>query len=249
MGKHNDVLVSSASQILNQPSSSSSSVLSNEIPEPYGWSTKDPGEGRARALRNSLARVLGWGMPDRLSRQRRQSLDEMAALFEHRTYGAEVNLENRGSTWKKIYLVEYGIARLYRKNDEGRVSIHHFFEEGSAIWPVFARTRSERNTLCLTTVTPCTVWEADFLPFRDCIKQEGEGTWDHFALALMEELAERATMREFERQTLSAEERYQIMVRDYPELVERVPDYQLAAWLGVATATYSRLKNGRSRRH
>lgn len=246
MGKHNDVLVSSASQVLNQPSSSP--CLANEIPDSYGWSTPEPGEGRIRALRNSLARVLGWGIPERLSRPRRQLLDEMTSLFEHRTYGAEVNLEKNDRTWQRIYLVEYGIARLYRKNSAGRTSIHHFFDEGSAIWPVFARTRSERNTLCLTTVTPCTVWEADFKPFRDCIKADGEGAWAHFALALMEELAERSTMREFERQTLSAEERYQIMVRDYPELVERVPDYQLAAWLGVATATYSRLKNGRSRR-
>lgn len=247
MGKRNDVLVSSASQVLNQPSSSP--CLASEIPEAYAWTSQESGDGRVRALRNSLARVLGWGIPDRLSRSRRQLLDDMAALFEHRSYGAEVNLETRNRTWQRIYLVEYGVARLYRKNDEGRVSIHHFFDEGSAIWPVFARTRSERNTLCLTTVTPCTVWEADFRPFRELIKQDGDGAWAHFALALMEELAERSTMREFERQTLSAEERYQIMVRDYPELVERVPDYQLAAWLGVATATYSRLKNGRSRRH
>lgn len=49
-------------------------------------------------------------------------------------------------------------------------------------------------------------------------------------------------MREYHRQTLSARERYQIMVRDYPELIRRIPDFQLAAWLGVAPATFSRLK-------
>ena len=137
MGKRNDVLVSSASQVLNQPSSSP--CLANEIPEAYAWTAQESSDGRVRALPNSLARVLGWGIPDKLSRSRRQLLDEMATLFEHRSYGAEVNLETRNRTWQRIYLVEYGVARLYRKNDEGRVSIHHFFDEGSAIWPVFAR--------------------------------------------------------------------------------------------------------------
>lgn len=247
MGKRNDILVSSAESILNQPASSP--CMASEFTDSYRWPPQVNREGRARSLRNSLARVLGWGMPERLSSSRQALLERMAALFEHKTYGSEVTLEKHNRAWQRIYLVEFGVARLYRQSPDKRVSIHHFFDEGCAIWPVFARTRSERNTLCLTTVTPCTVWEADFFPFRDCIKQDGEGAWAHFALSLMEELAEKSTIREFERQTLSAEERYQIMVRDYPELVQRIPDYQLAAWLGVATATFSRLKNGRSRKH
>ena len=148
MGKRNDILVSSAESILNQPASSP--CMASEFTDSYRWPPQVNREGRARSLRNSLARVLGWGMPERLSSSRQELLERMAALFEHKTYGSEVTLEKHNRAWQRIYLVEFGVARLYRQSPDKRVSIHHFFDEGCAIWPVFARTRSERNTLCLT---------------------------------------------------------------------------------------------------
>lgn len=54
-------------------------------------------------------------------------------------------------------------------------------------------------------------------------------------------------MREFRKQTMPARERYQLLLEEYPELVQRVPDNQLAAWLGVVPATFSRLKNAKNR--
>ncbi|MDX5327925.1 MAG: Crp/Fnr family transcriptional regulator, partial [Marinobacter sp.] len=33
-----------------------------------------------------------------------------------------------------------------------------------------------------------------------------------------------------------------LLVDEYPELIKRVPDNQLASWLGVVPATFSRLK-------
>jgi hypothetical protein len=49
-------------------------------------------------------------------------------------------------------------------------------------------------------------------------------------------------MREYRKHTMSARERYQLLLEEYPELVKRVPDNQLASWLGVVPATFSRLK-------
>ena len=47
-----------------------------------------------------------------------------------------------------------------------------------------------------------------------------------------------------------SQERYRLLLDEYPELIKRVPDNQLASWLGVVPATFSRLKkatgNGRS---
>lgn len=61
-------------------------------------------------------------------------------------------------------------------------------------------------------------------------------------IAVTEELAELTSMREFRKQTMPARERYRILLEEYPELVRRVPDNQLASWLGVVPATFSRLK-------
>lgn len=194
------------------------------------------------ALLNSLSHVFGLRLPDRKDDPDYLFLNAVAGLFHKTTINPETPLERHQQPWVNVYLVQHGVLRLFRETTSGKVAIHHFFNEGDMIWPVFGRTRTVRNTLCLTSVTHCTLWVADFRAFRASIRACSGDRWARFALALTEELAELSTMREFHKRTLSAAERYSILVRDYPELIRRVPDFQLAAFLGVAPATFSRLK-------
>ncbi len=200
------------------------------------------------ALTNSLARVFGIRHdPDDTDAPENRFLAELSLLFQQRKAEPETTLEVHDSPWKQVYLIQHGVARLYREAPSGRIAVHHFFAEGDLVWPVFGRTRTPRNTLCLTTVTHCTLWTASFSAFRAAVTARGEGAWARFALSLTEELAELTSMREFRKQTMPARERYQLLLEEYPELVQRVPDNQLAAWLGVVPATFSRLKNAKVR--
>lgn len=235
--------------MIDQPDSpnvqlSSSPCLLGES-HPDILTVEPPGE--SLALLNSLSRVFGIRLNDDTNHPDSHFLSDVAQLFQRGKAGTETPLERHQRPWGNVYLVQHGVLRLFRESATGKVAIHHFFTEGDMIWPVFGRSRTPRNTLCLTSVTPCTLWVADFSAFRSVIRSHSEGRWARFALALTEELAELSTMREFHKQTLPAAERYWMLVRDYPELIQRVPDFQLAAWLGVAPATFSRLKRtGRS---
>lgn len=203
----------------------------------------EPASGEL-ALLHGLSRVFGIHLRTAGQQPDHPLLAALSRLFHKVAVDPDTDLEQQLKPWANAYLIQHGVLRLFRETPATKVSIHHFFTEGDLAWPVFGRTRTGRNTLCLSTVTHATLWVADFQAFRTTIRQYGEGHWARFALALTEELAEQATMREFQRQTLCAGERYQLLLRDYPELIKRVPDNQLASWLGVAPATYSRLKNG-----
>lgn len=196
------------------------------------------------ALLNGLSRVFGIRLPEHDSDPGALFLADLARLFHQRRVDAETNLEKHDTPWANVYLIQYGILRLFREAPSGKVAVHHFFSEGDIVWPVFGRSRTVRNTLCLTSATPVTAWVADFSAFRSAIQSHGEGLWPQFALALTEELAELTSMREFRKHTMSARERYLLLLEEYPELVRRVPDNQLASWLGVVPATFSRLKTG-----
>ena len=45
----------------------------------------------------------------------------------------------------------------------------------------------------------------------------------------------------------SAEERYEAFVKKYPSIVQRVPQFMLASYLGVTPETLSRVRKSRSR--
>lgn len=204
-----------------------------------------PDEQAHRALTNSLVRVLGLNTDSARTSPETDLAAAAADLFQCIRVNPETTLEVHQSPWKQVYLVQYGILRLFRENAAGQVAIHHFFTEGDVAWPVFGRSRTARNTLCLTSVTHATLWVADFNKFRALLMEQSEGVWARFAWTLTEELAELTTMREFRKQTMTARERYQLLLEEYPELVRRVPDNQLASWLGVVPATFSRIKNSK----
>lgn len=196
------------------------------------------------ALLNGLSRVFGIRLGNDQNSPEARFLGDLTRLFHQRRIDGETNLEKHDSPWANVYLIQYGILRLFREAPNGKISVHHFFSEGDLVWPVFGRSRTVRNTLCLTSSTPATLWVADFAAFRSAIQSHGEGLWPRFALALTEELAELTSMREFRKHTMPASERYTLLLEEYPELVRRVPDNQLASWLGVVPATFSRLKTG-----
>lgn len=202
-----------------------------------------PSAPARQALINGLSRVFGIHLNDEASTPDQRFLRELSQLFQQQRVEAEHKLERHDQPWGHVYLIQYGILRLFREAPNGQTAIHHFFAEGDMVWPVFGRSRTARNTLCLTSVTPATLWVADFSAFRSALQAEGDGAWSGFALALTEELAELTSMREFRKQTMSARERYLLLLDEYPELIKRVPDNQLASWLGVVPATFSRIKS------
>ncbi|WP_373000454.1 Crp/Fnr family transcriptional regulator [Marinobacter sp.] len=196
------------------------------------------------ALLNGLSRIFGIRLAGHESDPDSRFLADLTRLFHLCRIDPETTLEKHDTPWANVYLIQYGILRLFREAPNGKVSVHHFFAEGDMVWPVFGRSRTVRNTLCLTSVTPVTAWVADFSAFRSAVQSYGEGLWPQFALALTEEIAELTSMREFRKHTMPARERYALLLEEYPELVRRVPDNQLASWLGVVPATFSRLKTG-----
>lgn len=196
----------------------------------------------SHALLSGLSHCFGIHLNEHSDNPDQQFVNEIGSLFQKCQVAPETALERHNRPWGNVYLVQHGVLRLFRESATGKLAIHHFFSEGDLIWPVFGRSRTSRNTLCLTSVTPATLWVAEFSEFRSAIQARGDGAWEKFAIVLTEEVAELTSMREFRKQTMPAKERYRLLLQEYPELIKRVPDNQLASWLGVVPATFSRLK-------
>lgn len=196
----------------------------------------------SHVLLNGLSHCFGIHLNNDNDNPDQNFMNELGGLFQKCRVEPETALERHNRPWGNVYLIQHGVLRLFRESPTGKVAIHHFFTEGDLIWPVFGRSRTSRNTLCLTAVTPATLWVADFPAFRAAVQARGDGAWEKFAIVLTEEVAELTSMREFRKQTMPAKERYRMLLEEYPELIKRVPDNQLASWLGVVPATFSRLK-------
>ncbi len=232
------------SSIFKPGVASSPCLLGNDDPD---MQLPDTAPANTTVL-HSLSRVFGIRLDQQSGSDEGQLLSDLTRLFHRCQVPPETPLEEHDTPWHNVYLIQHGVLRLFRESPTGKIAIHHFFTEGDLVWPLFGRSRTVRNTLCLTTTTAATVWVADFAAFRSLVQSHGDALWPRFALALTEELAELTSMREYRRNTLPAAERYQLLLEEYPELVRRIPDNQLASWIGVVPATFSRLKTGAAER-
>ena len=220
-------------------SPSSSPCLLGENPSDIAWleSASD-----RHALINGLSHCFGMHSIDSGETREARLLTQLGSLFRKVRVEPEAALEAQGRPGQNVYMVQYGVLRLGREAPAGRMTIYHFFSEGDLVCPVFGRNGTLANTFHLVSVTPATLWVADFSCFKAAVKEQDAGAWEKFALVRTEKQAELANPKAFRGQTMSARERYQVLVEGYPELAKRVPDSQLASWLGIAVATFLRLK-------
>ena len=77
---------------------------------------------------------------------------------------------------------------------------------------------------------------------------QGHPCWQRFALGAAASKLRRETEREAALLGLSAEERYEWLLERWPTVEQRVPQYHVASYLGIAPETLSRIRSHRARR-
>lgn len=163
-----------------------------------------------------------------------------AGIFAPADFEQGAHLVLPGAPLHKLYFVTRGMLRFYYIDAEGREWNKSFAGEGSfagafssyllALPAPYAIEALERTQLL---VAPWASVEALY-DSDPSIERLGRrfAEW----LAVRKELRERAFLE------LDATQRYQHFVADHPGLVERLPAYHVASYLGVTEVALSRIK-------
>lgn len=171
------------------------------------------------------------------------SEDALASLFQTHSIPKNQDLQQIGQTCKTLYFLKSGLARIY------------YFHSGNDV------TEGFYGPFCLMARA-----ESLFagLPSKKAIQVlEDAEVWsistnDLFALYDSHRDIERLFVRLFELayvQTIqrienlqfhSAEERYQLLVKDQPEVLRRAPLKFIASYLGITQVSLSRIRAKRT---
>lgn len=147
-------------------------------------------------------------------------------------------LLKEGQTSKDSYFVIKGCIRTYYVID-GEEKTTSFFTEMEALTPhcVISKTPSECYISCIED-TILTVSNSD-------MEEEINSKFPKFETLcriLSEELSSKQQMDFDKFKTSSPEQRYSNLVQSRPDLIQRVPQHQLASYLGIKPQSLSRLR-------
>ncbi|MBL7944835.1 MAG: Crp/Fnr family transcriptional regulator [Flavobacteriales bacterium] len=162
----------------------------------------------------------------------------VGSLDIFRTVKKGTILLNAGERSRNSYFVLEGCIRTYYIVD-GEERTTSFYSELEALTPpcVVSRTPSEYSISCVED-TILTVSDADL----EVDMNSRFPRFETLCKVLSEELLAKERVEFDAFKTSSPEQRYLNLLRTRPDLVQRVPQHQLASFLGITPQSLSRLR-------
>lgn len=144
----------------------------------------------------------------------------------------------QGRICNNLYFLEQGLLRFFILKDG--LEITKFF----TIAPYFFTSQTSFNSRkpsseYIQTIEKSIVWETSFEENQNLLKLP---SWNNFARKITQEVQFFTEEILEELQTETAENRYSNMLRNQPELLQRIPLKYLASYLGVAPQSLSQIR-------
>ena len=182
-------------------------------------------------LRNAIAQWvtlsdLQWAKLRTIFRQREVPSREFVALP-----GAETH---------ELLFVCQGLLRFYYVAGDGRETNKAFIAENEFAGPLASSALALPLYYGIEALEPSDLLVAPFSDFSGLFEQDP--MFDRLGRKLAERLLIRKELRTRSLLQQNASDRYRDFVRQHPDLIDRVPQYHIASYLGITEVSLSRLK-------
>ncbi len=163
---------------------------------------------------------------------------EILACFEKRIIEKDEIILEEGKVCRHIYFVEDGLFRFYILKDGNEIT--KFFTEAPYFFTSQASFNAQKQaTENIQAIEKSVVWQINYSQVMDLYRLK---SWTDFARKIIQEVQFFTEEILEELQTETAEFRYEKMLNNEPQLVQRVPLKYLASYLGIAPQSLSRIR-------
>lgn len=145
----------------------------------------------------------------------------------------------QGQTVPNLFIIEKGLVRSYYKVGDSEVCVWFGYEgqNFASTTSLFENKPSRENIQCLENCRFISISGSDL---RELYRRHND--LNTIGRKIVELYCQVLDERAFSLQTQSAQERYEALVRDEPEIIQRVPLGYIASFLGISQETLSRVR-------
>ncbi|MNV17082.1 DNA-binding transcriptional dual regulator Crp [compost metagenome] len=156
------------------------------------------------------------------------------------TVPARTQLVQEGSIARKMYIIEKGALRIWLNKDGSEITSQFFFE-GKLVASLESFLSLQPSSFCLETLEECKLYVLDKITFDELMKNDSD-----FREWFQEYILDRFLY--YSKHVLSflrdkPEERYIHLLKTNPGLLKRVPQQDLATYIGITPVSLSRIRN------
>jgi CRP-like cAMP-binding protein len=167
-------------------------------------------------------------------------LEGIKTAFNKEEFAARSFLVKEGTLAKKLFFIEQGCCRTWFQNDGKDVTFQFLFE-GTFVSSMETIVSHSRSWYSVETLEPTIVYSIPIDEFRTMMKQFPEVQASYFLY-----MQERFLF--YQKLFVShikdnPEQRYRQLLKQFPEIVKRVPQHYIASYLGITSVSLSRIRN------
>jgi len=160
--------------------------------------------------------------------------------FETKSIKKKTNILEAGTTAKEVYFILNGCIRLFYNKDGEDISAYFFTEKMFAgAYDSFISQKPSRHSI--ETLEDCEVLAISYKALQELFIEFPK--MNEFVRKVLEERF--VSLHElFTSQILdSPEERYLNLLKERPDIIQRIPQHQIATFLGITPVSLSRIRN------
>lgn len=161
-------------------------------------------------------------------------------LSEFKQFENKTKIVNLGEVPHKLYFLSKGVLRSYAILENGKELTKTLYTPMTFFTSLKALLAQKESNLIYETLSDCDVFQIDYLAFDELCKNNLELMT--FYSKLLEFLFIRVEEKYMEILALSASSRYLSLRKRIPNIDNLIPQYQIAASLGITPVQLSRIR-------
>ena len=172
----------------------------------------------------------------------KEPLEALDAIFQVREYKKYSLLLKEGSPSQEAPFIEEGIVRQFYTK-EGKDITHAFYAENSFYTSLDNIYFHQSNHFGLEVLETCRVRIAEFVQVEAIINNypKLERFMRMLLISFLKNLSDMLYAIKFQ----TAQERYELLLKNYPQILLRVPLGHVASFLGITQQTLSVIRAGK----
>ena len=140
-----------------------------------------------------------------------------------------------------LYLIQKGLVRFVYLTEDGKEFNKSFAAEGEFVGCLLSMLTTHNCRFSIQALEACDTIFLSNLDRKRLFQRFPE--WERLGRILAEQLALKKEAREAEFLLDSAEIRYQRFMTEHPDWIKRLPQYQIASYLGITDVALSRIRH------
>ena len=169
--------------------------------------------------------------------------DAFSALMSPLSLSAGQYFLRNGEHARYLAFVVKGVLREFYITAQGSEFNKAFVLADGFTGSLYDLLSGQPSTVSIQALKESQLLVASFDEFQRLYDEHA--CWERTGRLLTQMLFMKKARREYEFLTLSAGERYEGLLQQYPDLEQQVPQYHIASYLGITPVMLSRLRKGK----